>query len=92
MEILFKQKNYNDLWMDWENHLWKNSIRKIKKTVRMKAKMPHENQKPLSRKRNFVHTLFSHYLKIRMEKFHAAKPLAFSVHLLFWLPRVDFKT
>ena len=69
--------------MDCENHLEKNSIQKIEKTVKIKVKLPHVNKKPLARKRIFVQTPFSHYYKIRVIKFHAAKPLAFSLHFLF---------
>ena len=47
-------------------------------------KLPHVNKKLLARKRIFVQTKFSHYFKIRVKKFHAAKPLAFSLHFLFW--------
>ena len=60
--------------MDWENHLEKNPIQKIEKTVK----------KTTSEKANFCsNTVFSHYFKIRAKKFHAAKPLAFSLHFLF---------
>ena len=45
-------------------------------------KSPHVNKKPLARKQIFV-TVFSLYFKIRAKKFHAAKPLTFSVHYLF---------
>ena len=69
--------------MDWENHLEKNPIQKIEKTVKIKVKLPHVNKKPLARKRIFVQTPFSHYFKFRAKKFHAAKPLAFSLHFLF---------
>ena len=44
--------------------------------------LPHVNKKPLARKRIIVHTLFSLYFN-RAKKFHAAKPLAFSLHFLF---------
>ena len=50
---------------------------------KIKVKLPHVNNKPLPRKRNFVQTLFSLYFKIRAKKIHAAKPLAFSFHFLF---------
>ena len=63
-----------------ENHLEKNPIQKIEKTVKIKVKMPHVNKKPIARKRNFV---FSLYLKFKAKKFQAAKPLAFSLHFLF---------
>ena len=46
--------------MDWENHLEKNPIHKIEKTVKIKVKLPHVNKKPLARKRIFVQTPFSH--------------------------------
>ena len=69
--------------MDWENHLEKNPIQKIEKTVKIEVKLPHVNKKPLARKRIFVQTPLSHYFKIRAKKFHAAKPLAFSLHFLF---------
>ena len=48
---------------------------KIEKTVKIIVKLPHV-KKPLTRKRNFAQTPFSHYFKIRA-KIHAAKPLAF---------------
>ena len=44
-------------------------------------KWPHANKKPLAKKRISVQTPFSHStLKIEQKKFHAAKPLAFSLH------------
>ena len=70
--------------MDWENHL-KNPIRKIEKK-------PSKNQsqiaacgqkKPLARKRIFVQTPFSHSTLNLEQKFHAAKPVTFSLHFLF---------
>ena len=61
----------------------KNPIQKIEKTVNIKVKLPHVNQKPLPRNRIFVQTPFSLYFKIRAKKFHANKPLAFSLHFLF---------
>ena len=70
--------------MVWENHSEKNPIRKIEKTVKIRVKLPHVNKKPLPRNRIFVQTPFSHStLKFRAKKFHAAKPLAFSLHFLF---------
>ena len=70
--------------MDWENHLEKKpNHQKIQKTVKIEAKLPHVNKKPLPRKRIFVQTPFSHYFEIRAKKFHSAKPLAFSFHFLF---------
>ena len=59
----------------------KNPIQKIEKTVKIKVKLPHVNKKPLA---NFCsNTVFSLYFKFRAKKFHAAKPLAFSLHFLF---------
>ena len=46
--------------MDWKNHLEKNPIQKIEKTVNIKVKLPHVNKKTLARKRIFVQTRFSH--------------------------------
>ena len=46
--------------MDWENHLEKNPIQKIEKTVKIRVKLPHVNKKPLPRNRIFVQTPFSH--------------------------------
>ena len=43
-----------------ENHLEKNPIQKLKKTVKIKVKMPHVNKRSLARKRIFVQTPFSH--------------------------------
>ena len=56
--------------MDWENHLEKNSIQKIEKTVKIKVKLPHVNKKPLARTRIFVQTPFSHStLKLERNNF-----------------------
>ena len=46
-------------------------------------KLPHVNKKPQAKNRIFVQTPFSLYFKIGAKKFHAAKPLAFSLHFLF---------
>ena len=45
--------------MDRENHLEKNPIQKIEKTVKIRVKLPHVNKKPLPRKRIFVQTPLS---------------------------------
>ena len=71
--------------MDWENHLEKNPIQKTEKTVKIKVKLPHVNNKPLAGKQIFVQTPFSHSTLFRAKKFHATKPLAFSLHFPFWL-------
>ena len=56
-----------------------------KKTVKIKVKLPHVNEKnPLARKRMFVQKPFSHSnLKLEQKTNHAAKPLAFLLHFLF---------
>ena len=60
-----------------------NPIQKIEKTVKTKVKLPHVNKKPPARNR-IVQTPFSYYtLNLEQKKFHAAKPLAFSLHFLF---------
>ena len=68
--------------MDWEENL-ENPIQKIEKTVNQSEIAAYE-QKTTSEKANFCsNTIFSLYFKIRAKKFHAAKPLAFSLHFLF---------
>ena len=70
--------------MDWKNHLEKNPIQKIEKTVKIRVKLPHVNKKTTTEKPNFCsNTIFSLYFKIRAKKIHATKPLAFSLHFLF---------
>ena len=69
--------------MDWENYFEKNPIPKIEKRVKIKVNLPHVNKKPLARKRIFVQPPFSHSFKFSAKKFHATKPLAFSLHFLF---------
>ena len=69
--------------MDWENYL-ENPIRKIKKNRKNQSEIAAYEQKTTSEKAKFgSNTVFSLYFKIRAKKFHAAKPLAFSLHLLF---------
>ena len=69
--------------MDWENQLEKNPIQTIEKTVKNQSEIAACEQKTSSEKANFCsNTFFSLYFKIRA-KFHAAKPLAFSLHFLF---------
>ena len=70
--------------MDWENNLEKNTIQKIEKIVKNKSEIAACEQKTTSEKAKFCsNTIFSLYVKIRAKKFHAAKPLAFSLHFLF---------
>ena len=52
--------------------------------VRLLKKIKMKSQKTTSEKANFCsNTVFSLYFKIRVEKFHATKPLASSFHFLF---------
>ena len=77
--------------MDSVNHLEKNPVQKIEKTVKIRVKLPHVNKKIIHKnhhkkieKPNFCsNTVFLLYFKIRAKKIHAAKPLAFSLHFLF---------
>ena len=70
--------------MDWKNHLEKNPIQKIEKTVKNQSEIAACEQKTTTEKPNFCsNTIFSLYFKIRAKKIHAAKPLAFSLHFLF---------
>ena len=66
--------------MDWQNHLEKNPIQKIEKTVKIRVKLQHVNKKPLARKRIFVQTPFSHSTLNLERKNFAAKQLALSLH------------
>ena len=54
-------------------------------------KLPHVNKKPLPIKRIFVQTPYSHStLKLERKKFQAAKPLAFSLHILFRRDQIHY--
>ena len=69
--------------MDWENHLEKNRSKNQKKS-KNQSEIAACEQKTTSEKANFCpNTVFSLYFKFRAKKFHAAKPLAFSLHFLF---------
>ena len=58
--------------------------KKSKKTVKNRSEIAACEQKTTTDKANFCsNTVFSLYFKIRAKKFHAAKPLAFSLHFLF---------
>ena len=70
--------------MVWENHFEKDPIQKTEKTVKIKVKIAACEQKTTCEKANFCsNTVISLYIKFRAKKFQAAKPLAFSLHLLF---------
>ena len=51
--------------------------------VRHESEIAECEQKPLARKHFFSNTVFSLFFKIRAKKFHAVRPLAFSLHFLF---------
>ena len=66
------------------NHLEKNPIQKIEKTVKNQSEIAACEPKTTREKSNFCsNTVFSLHLKIRAKKFHAAKQLSFSLHFLF---------
>ena len=70
--------------MDWENPLEQNPIKKIEKNRKNPSEIAACEQKTTSEKENFCSdTVFSLYFKIRAKKFHAAKPLVYSLQLLF---------
>ena len=67
-----------------EKSFRKNPIQKIEKNSKNQSEIAACEQKITTDKANFCsNTIFSLYFKIRAKKFHAAKPLAFSLHFLF---------
>ena len=61
----------------------KKSDPKLEKTIKIEVKSLHMNKKTTTEKANLCsNTVFSLCFEIRA-KFHAAKPLAFSLHFLF---------
>ena len=67
-----------------KNHLEKISDPKNRKNSKNQSESAACEQKTTSEKPNFCsNTVFSLYFKIRAEKVHAAKPLAFSLLFLF---------
>ena len=70
--------------MDWENHLEKKSDPKNRKKCKNQSEIAACELKTTSEKANFCsNPVFSLYFEFRAKKFHAAKPLAFSLHFLF---------
>ena len=62
----------------------KKSDPKNRKKSKNRSEISACEQKTTSEKANFCsNTIFSLYFKFRAKKFHAAKPLAFSLHYLF---------
>ena len=60
------------------------TIQKIRKNGKHQSKIAACEQKNTNEKASFCsNTVFSLYWKIRAKKFHAVKPLAFSLHFLF---------
>ena len=67
--------------MDWENHLdKKNPIQKLAKN---QSEIAASEQKTTCDNANFCSNTVFTTSKLERKKFHAAKPLAFSLHLLF---------
>ena len=67
-----------------EKPLRKKSDPKNRKNSKNQSEIAACEQKTTTDKANFCsNTVFSLYFKIRAKKFHAAKPLAFSLHFLF---------
>ena len=61
----------------------KKSDLKNKEKQKIQVELPHVIKKTISEKPNFCsNTVFSLYFEIRAKNFHAAKPLAFSLHFL----------
>ena len=57
---------------------------RLLKSTKNQSKIATSEQKTTSEKANFCsNTIFSLYFKISAKNFHAAKPLAFSIHFLF---------
>ena len=86
MKFWFKQKTRRRMNIDTlENHLERNSIKKLKKTVKIKVKLPYANKNP-PRENEFLcsNIVFSLYFNFRAEKIHAANTLAFSYHFLLF--------
>ena len=70
--------------MDWKNHLEKKPDPKNRKNSKNQTEIAACEQKTTSEKAKFCSkTVFSLYFKIRAKKYHAAIPLAFSLHFLF---------
>ena len=66
------------------NPIRKKSDPKYQKNSKNQSEIAACEQKTTSEKANFCsNTVLSLYFKFRAKKFHAAKPLAFSLHFLF---------
>ena len=75
----------------------KSAPKNWKKNIKNQSEISACEQKTTSEKTNFCsNTVFSVQFKFEAKKFHAAKPLAISLHFLFWawpktLLQSDFK-
>ena len=70
--------------MDWENHLEKKILSKKGKKCKNRSEIAACEQIIINEKVNFCsNSVFSLYFETRVTKFHAAKPLIFSLHFLF---------
>ena len=75
--------------MDWENHLEKKTDPKNRKNSKSQSEIAACEQKTTSEKANlFSNIVFSLYFKFGAEKFHAAKPLAFSSTSCFGVTKI----
>ena len=84
MKIWFTQKTRPRAINGLGKPFRKNPIQKNRKNSKNQKEIAACEQKTTSEKANFCsNTIFSLYFKIRAKKFHAAKPLAFSLHFLF---------
>ena len=82
----WKFNSNKKLGLEWAlNGLGKPSRKKIRsKKSKKLSEIAACEQKTTTEKPNFYsNTIFSLYFKFRAKKFHAAKPLAFSLHFLF---------
>ena len=84
MEIWFIQKTKPKMNYERIGETIKKSDPKIEKKPRKNRSEITACEKTTSKKANFCsNTVFSLYFKIKAKKFYAAKPLAFSLQLLF---------
>ena len=83
---LTKQKAGPKTDFEWIGKtILKNPIQKIEKTVKNQIEIAAYEQKTTSKKANYCsNTVFSVYFIFKAKKFQAAKPVAFSLHFLFW--------
>ena len=85
MKIWFTQKTRPRMSFKWIGKtIYKKPDPKNRNNSKNQSEFVACEQKTTSEKANFCsNTIFSLYFKIRAKKFHAGKPLAFSLHFLF---------